>query len=147
MNTNLFLNVIKNINDKEAQSTINQSINNFCFIVLHLVDARYYIAKTLNIDIKNPLTEYENITHPEDIKNYPKLDVLKNYWINLDLVLSEKLNSLDNDSLNIETETTFPYVGNKTKDIISFLLQHESLHIGQLSILRKLLGKDSLSYK
>ena len=53
-NTRLFFNSLKEISEDNAVYRVSPNTNNVSFIALHVLDARYFLAKYIGIDIENP---------------------------------------------------------------------------------------------
>ncbi|MBU1095037.1 MAG: DinB family protein [Bacteroidetes bacterium] len=147
LNTKLFTNCFNDVNDSMASKCINDAINPMNFIALHLLDARYYLAKFAGVHIESPYSQItKGAEKPCDIKNYPPVNEMILNWTDIGNLLADTISNLKSDFLSSSYRTKFP-VENKTKlGVITFLVQHESYHIGQLGLIRKLHGLPAMSY-
>ena len=146
VNTNLLLNSFKGVSEELALKRPNKRTNSMMFILLHTLDARYFMLKELGMKIKNPFAKYIDWANTiEDIKEYPKLKRALSDWKKIDTVLQEKLSRLTQKQIDKKTNMEFPG-GNKAIDMIAFLAEHEAYHVGQLAFIRKFLGLKSVTF-
>lgn len=147
VNSALFANAFKDVDDKTASKRPNEKTNSMIFLVLHSVDSRYYILNLLGSKAKNPYAEeYKDVRIVEDVKKYPLLEELLKEWKKTDRLLSKKLGELKPKQLKSKTDYKFPFVDKTLHGALSFLAAHESYHIGQLGLIRKYLGLPSVSF-
>jgi len=66
-------------------------------------------------------------------------------WNAISGIISEALANLPADALEADAPNV-PIPGGKLGDFFDFLMHHEAYHIGQMGILRKFLGKESMKY-
>jgi len=67
-------------------------------------------------------------------------------WQSLSKALIERFTLLSGQELDAPFGRALPIEDGSTLGAIAFMLQHESYHIGQLSLLRRLLGLEAMSY-
>ena len=146
INSTLLLNAFKDVDEKIALKRPNKKTNSMMFILLHTIDARYFILQNIGVKIKNPFAKYVNWSNTiNDIKDYPKLSRVLNDWKKLDGVLIEKFNRLTTKKIESKIEMDFPG-GNKILSMIAFMSEHEAYHVGQLAFIRKYLGLKSVTF-
>lgn len=147
VNSALFVNAFKDVDDATASKRPNEKTNSMIFLALHSVDARYYILNLLGSKAKNPYAEeYKDVRMIEDVKKYPPLEELLKEWKKTDRLLTKKLGELKLKQLKSKTDFKFPFVDKTLHGTISFLAAHESYHVGQLGLIRKYLGLPSVSF-
>lgn len=147
LNTKLFLNCLKEVDDKSAYKRFNKITNNLIFIAIHLLDARYYICNYIGAKVKNPLEdELKDVRKIEDMKQLPGLKDIIDLWEKVSNNLESAISKVTNSELAKKSKFKFPVDDNSKLGGISFLIQHESYHIGQLGFLRKSLGFKPMKY-
>jgi hypothetical protein len=79
------------------------------FILLHTLDARFFLLKELGVKTQNPFCKYMDWSNTiDDIKKYPKLTRVINEWKKTDEVLAKKINRLTTKQIDKETNMNFP---------------------------------------
>lgn len=146
VNSTLFINSFKDVEEKIVLKRPNKRTNSMIFIALHLIDARIFILVQLGVKIKSPLAKYADWAKSiEEIKIYPKLSRVLSEWKKLDIVFMKKLNILSAKQLEVKLNMDFP--GGKTVfNMITFLSEHEAYHAGQLGLVRKFYGFPAAQY-
>ena len=116
------------------------------FLLLHTIDARYFMLKYTGVNIKNPFGKYIDWANTiEDLIEYPKLKRVLSEWKKLDKVFTDKLNRFRSKQLDKELDMEFPG-GRKVLNMITFLAEHEAYHVGQLAFIRKYLGLKAVTF-
>jgi hypothetical protein len=150
----LFNNVLEGIENDQGSERLSEQVNHMQWISGHLTNSRYGAAAMLGIKVSFPYADvYMDKTNPpphnraidRSIK-YPSLTEIKKSWNDLAPIFMEKLSGLTDEKLAAETLFAVP-TGKTILDFLSFISSHESYHIGQMSIIRKYLGKDAMSYR
>src|ERR1700689_3331271 len=155
LHSRLFNNVLEGIEDTNGNKRVTEEVNHLQWIAGHLANVRYNHAPMLGIKEIYPYKElYTDPTLPppsnrpidESIK-YPSLsETLKN-WNTLAPVFVERVVNLSKAQQSTELPFGTP-IGDKTMlGLFGFLSSHEIYHIGQMSLIRKYLGFDSMSYQ
>lgn len=125
----------------------NPKANNVIFLASHLVDARYFLGNYLGMDVQFPFKQLLGEgTRIEDVKTFPGIDELKTAWKEVSVLLSKALDGLDKDTLWRQSEIPFPIADPTVLGGIAFVMEHESYHIGQMGLLRKILGLPAMVY-
>jgi uncharacterized damage-inducible protein DinB len=147
LNTRLFFSCLQDVDDAAAQKRMDAHANSAAFIAVHLVDARRFLAEYLGVPPQRlPAELLPEARSVEDVREYPTLDCLGETWRFVSVVLRERLSDLSGEELNAPSSRSFPIEDGSVLGGIAFMLQHESYHIGQLSLLRRLLGFPPMSY-
>jgi uncharacterized damage-inducible protein DinB len=152
LNTRLYLNCLEGLGDASVLQRPNSETNNIAFIACHILDNRYFLTQDVGLTLEHPLANHTIFSDPsirsvDDVKDYPALEHVRNAWKNLSVTLLDHLPAMTEEALQQTTDNPYPVEDKSTLAGIAFLLQHESYHIGQLSLLRKYLGLKAMSYK
>jgi hypothetical protein len=148
LNTDLVRNCLEGVTADDALRRPIPRGNNLAFIVAHLVDARHFLAKLLGRPLENPLTAtLGDVSTIEEVKDLPSLDELRAMWGAISGHLEECLLSAPPETLAAEVDQLFPIADGSVLGAVTFLLQHESYHVGQLGLIRKSLGYEAMSYE
>lgn len=147
LNSRLFVNCLKDIDDETARTRINERTNNVAFISSHVVDTRYYLAHLLGIEATNPFKEVlEGLNNIEQFTEFPVVREVRAAWREVSRLLSERFATLTAEELRAASSGSFPIEDGSVLGAIAFLIQHESYHIGQLGFLRKCFELEPMSY-
>jgi hypothetical protein len=147
LNTKLLINATQDVTHQLSLKRIDTRINNIIFITAHLLDARYYMANFSGCDITSPFNEiFKSVNHVEDSKKLPPLKALLIDWQKSEDILLKHLEKIDKDRLQAKSPAAFPVEDSSVFGAITFLISHESYHIGQVALLRKALGLPSMNY-
>lgn len=151
----LFNNVLEGIEDPKGSEQLTDQVNHLQWIAGHLTNAHYGIAMRMGFsDLKFPYWElYTDTTLPPPSNRpinaatkYPSLTEIKKYWNDLSPVFNKALSKFTDEQLAAGIPFPVP-TGNTLLDFFNFIASHDSYHIGQMSIIRKYLGKSAMSYK
>jgi uncharacterized damage-inducible protein DinB len=111
-----------------------------------MVESRYYILKVLGDKASSPFADRVGWKAIEEIPELPTLEEIDSAWTEVAALVDQKLRSLTREQLDAPHETQMP-IESKTKlGIVGFMAQHDSYHLGQLSILRKSAGLPAMVY-
>jgi uncharacterized damage-inducible protein DinB len=149
LNSRLLLNALEGIDEETARRRPNESTNHVAFLACHLVDARYYLARILGLASESPFKEIlDEAKGIDDVKEFPTLNEIRAAWQAVSRELSEHVGGLDAAALEKPAPYDFPIEGGKTTlGCLTFLIQHDSYHLGQIALLRRLLGLEPMSYR
>lgn len=147
INTRLFRNTLAGVDDASAQRRPGPEGNNMTFIAVHLLDARAWLVRYLGGQYRHPFEdEFAAVTSIDDIDRFPALDSIVAAWNEASEHLRERLVSVTDEEIERESEQEFPIGDRSVLGGLAFLLQHESFHIGQLALIRRILGFGAMSY-
>ena len=69
-------------------------------------------------------------------------------WTDVSAKLSAHLATLDAAQLEKPADTEFPIEGGNTaQGCLTFLVQHDTYHLGQIALLRRFVGLEARSYR
>jgi uncharacterized damage-inducible protein DinB len=154
LDNRLFNNVLEGIEDIKGSKRLSEQVNHLQWIAGHLTNSRYGIAAAIGLKASFPYSDiYTDPSQPPPHNRalsgslkYPSLTEIKKSWNDLAAAFVEKISGLGSEQLT--SGIPFPVPTGKTfLDLLSFIASHESYHIGQMSIIRKYLGLDAMSYK
>jgi uncharacterized damage-inducible protein DinB len=147
LNTDLLLNCLDDLTDAEAQQRLAAGGNSVTFLASHLVDSRHFLVTRLGRPLPNPLARFlADVRSIEEIRDLPPLEDIRSAWLEVSAHLYTVLDSLTADELREPNAHKFP-IGDKSRlGMITFLIQHDSYHLGQVAFLRRQLGRPPMSY-
>ncbi len=147
MNAQLFRNCLEGLSDAKAGLRPSKDCNSPAYVAAHLVASRYYLLKTLGVERANPLERYTgNWKGIDEISEWPTLQQTDRAWSEVNDALDERLHRITPKELDTAITTQLPLATKTTLGMLTFLVQHDSYHIGQLSLLRKYAGLPAMQY-
>jgi uncharacterized damage-inducible protein DinB len=147
LDTRLFLNCLDGLSDEAARQRHGDGVNNAAFIAAHVTDTRFYIFRTLGGELANPLSaSLDNAKSIDDITDWPTLDTIRGAWRAVSDAIDARLDTLGPDDLSAAVDARFPGVERTRLGALTFLVQHDAYHIGQLALLRKHAGLPAMRY-
>lgn len=148
LNTRLVLNCLAGVDGPTARRRITPDTNSMAFLLAHLADARHFLANTLGVPFANPLADQLKYGASEDeVGPLPELSILVDAWRKVSSHLVTALPGIPPERLDTPSATRFPIGDPTTLGTVTFLVQHESYHLGQLGLLRRALGLPAMSYR
>ncbi len=143
----LFLNCLDGMSDEAARQRLTTETNNVTFIAVHLIDARYYLAKQLGSGMAHPFGDvFENVRGIEAMPYWPPLESVRMAWEAVTAEVNAMLEGISEDDLSTKTAARFPVDDKTLLGTLAFLVHHEAYHIGQLSLLRTAVGLPAMKY-
>jgi uncharacterized damage-inducible protein DinB len=148
LNRRLFLNCLEGLVDEDLSRKLAERSNSVGGVLCHLLDARCYLVEILEGKVENRLTEQlRSLTTAEELKPFPTLGELRSAWGQASDVLAGRLELIPPAHLDVPSSDRLPVQDPSTLGALAFLFQHESYHIGQLSLMRKALTGKPMSYR
>jgi uncharacterized damage-inducible protein DinB len=148
LNTRLFLNCLDGLSDETARVRHASGVNSATFIAAHVTDSRFFILKTLGGTLENPLSaSLDKAKSIDDITDWPALDTIRGAWTEVSSAIDGQLVASTSDDLSTAVDARFPGVERTRLGALTFLVQHDSYHLGQLALLRKPAGLPAMSYR
>lgn len=147
LNTRLFQNALNGVDDGVAQERPGKA-NNIAFLTLHLIDARYFTARMLGIeDAHNPFADVtEDVNSVNELGEIPSLAELMFAWQEVSDLLADRLQEIGSQELEAEAPHEFPIERGDVLGALAFMLAHESQHIGQIGLLRRIHGLAAMKW-
>ena len=148
LNTRLFLNCLDGLTDATARLRHASGVNSATFIAAHLTDSRFFILRTFGGGLENPLSPFlDKAKTIDEITSWPSLDSVRTAWADVSTALDSQLAASTGDDLSATVDARFPGVERTRLGALTFLVQHDSYHLGQLALLRKPAGLPAMSYR
>ena len=133
LNVSLFKNCLAGVTDDIACKRPNDRTNNIAFIALHVVNAWYHIARCLSLDIHDPFEEqYKHVASVDQCATFPPVAEMITAWENVSSILSARCELVSEEELVVPSKIKLSGCDQTVLDELTFLVQHESYHIGQL---------------
>jgi uncharacterized damage-inducible protein DinB len=147
LQTALFLSALENISDAETNQYVNESLNSIKWIAGHLVNTRMTLLLILTGKGEDPVYAklFGKGTSGNRNQTYPDIEEVKRKWEYITTEIIESMQQATDDLLlgSPPFQTSIP---DKTLlGLIAFFILHESNHLGQMSILRKITVRPVLS--
>jgi uncharacterized damage-inducible protein DinB len=147
LNTKLFRNCLDGITDDQAATRPSSTTNSTAFVAAHVADARFYLLTVLGAQQPNPLATYlAGAKSIDDVKEWPSLDVIQRAWTDASHALRDRLDVMTPAELDAPVTTHFPLADQTVIGALTFLVQHDTYHIGQLALLRRHVGLPAMRY-
>lgn len=96
-----------------------------------------------------PLTPYlAGVRGVDEAARLPSLDVIRDAWTSASHALRDRLETISSQELEAAVSNAPPVPGTDKSGLglLTFLVQHESHHLGQLATLRKYVGLPAMKY-
>ena len=148
LNTRLLLNCLDGLTDETARKRHGDGVNSAAFIAVHVTDSRFFILRTLGGSFENPLSPFlDKAKTIDDITEWPSLGVIRAAWTAVSTAIEETIDAASAVELETAVDARFPGVDRTRLGALTFLVQHDSYHLGQLALLRKPAGLPAMSYR
>jgi uncharacterized damage-inducible protein DinB len=148
LNTRLLRNCVDGLTDAQAAERPTPATNSVAFIAAHLADSRFYLLKALGAERENPLARYFAASRSiDDLKELPPMAETLSAWSDASHALRDRLEAITASELDATVNTKFPMPEPTLLGTLTFLVQHDSFHVGQLALLRKYTGFPAMSYR
>jgi uncharacterized damage-inducible protein DinB len=147
LDARLLLNCTDDLTDAERLARPAPTINSPAFLVAHLVESRHYLLDLLGHDVPNPVAPYVGAARSmAEVEAMPAAGELRAAWIAMVEATRTALADVDAARLDAPVPQRLPGSDGTLLGAIAFLLQHESYHVGQLALMRRLLGRPAMRY-
>jgi uncharacterized damage-inducible protein DinB len=148
LNTRLLLNCLEGLTDETAQVRHSAGVNSATFIAAHVTDSRFYLLRMLGGSRDNPLSVFlDKAKTIDEVTELPSLETIRGAWNAVSADLESTLATATGESLDFPVEPRFPGVDRTLIGALTFLVQHDSYHVGQLALGRKPAGLPTMSYR
>ena len=147
LNTRLFRNCLAGLADPEARERPSDSTNSAAFVAAHLADSRYYILSLLGGTQSSPLKGAEGgFNDIAKVSAYPPVTEILAAWSGVADLLDRRLKTMTTAQLDAPLDPGFPLDNKSLLGVLTFMVQHDSYHLGQLGLLRKYAGLPAMAY-
>ena len=148
LNSHLYLNTLVDMDDDQASWRPTAQTNSAAYVALHLVDTRYYMATHIGLTLVNPFAAMlKDARSIGDLRTLPRLEDVRSAWKHVTGETRVRFGQMTSGHLDAIASAKLPIDEKTTLDMLSFMMQHESYHIGQLGLLRKQMGLPAMSYR
>lgn len=140
-NASLFRSALAGIGDGDDWLHRSGEANHLAFLGVHLVGARHYVVNFLGGSSTDPLEKYHSEARGiEDVERFPPPGKVLAAWDGVAPALNSALASVAAEFLDAESGLPFPAPGPTRLDALAFFAQHETYHIGQMCLIRRIHG-------
>ena len=140
-------NCLAGLTDDQARVRPTASTNSAAFVAAHLVDSRFYTLGLLGIKRESPLTGAKGgFNDIAQVTSYPTLAEIAKAWTSASEAMEQRLGTLTAAELDAPLDPGFPVEPKTLLGVFTFLVQHDSYHLGQLALLRKQAGLPAMTY-
>jgi uncharacterized damage-inducible protein DinB len=147
INTKLFRNCLHGMTQAQAEARPSGQTNSALWVAAHMVKARYGLLKWLGAERQNPLPAALLAARSiDEVREWPSVPDVLAAWTDASHALRDRLAAMTPAQLSAPVEVRFPVFEQTTYALLVFMVQHDSYHLGQLSVLRKLAGLPGMSY-
>ncbi len=149
MHSQSFKNALEGISEKAALERIDNKTNHVVWMTGNLVNCRYWIGSLLGIADKDPCEDLfaEGRSLDENL-SYPTLEELKKNFAVISPTVYQKLLSATDEQLDkaFSFGMNIPFVPENVLNLIGMCIGREDYLLGQIGLMRKLLGLKGISY-
>ncbi|HEV8357200.1 MAG TPA: DinB family protein [Gemmatimonadales bacterium] len=147
LNTRLFRNCLAGLTEEQARARPSATANSAAFVAAHVADSRFFLLKMLGATRPCPLERYLGGRKGiDEITEWPSLAQVHEAWTEAAHALRDRLAAMTPADLDAGAVSGFPIEDQSVLGVLTFLVQHDSYHVGQLSLLRKIAGLPAMSY-
>lgn len=140
MNTGLFPRVIDEISTEHLVSRPMDAGNSIRHILGHVTGSRHLVTRLLGDDQTYPYSDlFGRGKELQDVSVYPSVEEIMRLWNDISGKMMTAIESASEELLLSEAEIPAPGDPNVIGKV-SFLLFHESYHLGQIVHIRRLFG-------
>lgn len=147
LNNRLFANCLDGITEAQCHKRPSEVTNSAAFVAAHLAESRFWGLKILGAERANPLVKYLGQWKGiDEITTWPSLDEITSAWAEASAALDQRTAAITPAELDAPSESQMPLEDSSVLGLFGFMVQHDSYHVGQLSLLRKHAGLPAMSY-
>jgi uncharacterized damage-inducible protein DinB len=147
LNTRLFHNCLASLVDDQARERPSEVTNSAAFLAAHLVDSRYYTLGLLGVKQSSPLKGADGgFNDIAQVSSYPALAEIRKAWTTVAKVLDQQLAAIKPAELDAPLDPGFPLENKTVLGVVTFMVQHDCYHLGQLGLVRKFSGLPAMAY-
>jgi uncharacterized damage-inducible protein DinB len=147
LNNRLFANCLDGITDAQCHERPSDTTNSAAFVAGHLAEARFWGLKILGAERPNPLEKYLGQWKGiDEITTWPSLAEIRSAWAEASTALDTRMAAITPAELDAPSGSQMPLDDSSVLGLFGFMVQHDSYHLGQLSLLRKYARMPAMSY-
>lgn len=149
MHSQSFKNALDGISEESALHRIDNVTNHVVWMAGNLVNCRYWLADLLGLEVKDPNGKlfHEGRALDESLQ-YPSLEELKSNFAEVSPQVYQKLLQVTDEHLDSPYDfgMGIPFVKENVLNMIGMCIGREDYLLGQIGLMRKLLGLKGMSY-
>lgn len=145
LNAQLMWKAIEDVSEEHRSARSNETVNSFHWLLGHITAARFAIARTVGIDAPNPFGDHfkRGESAPGD-DGFPAISEIREKFDAITKKIAARLSEISAGELQAATENEFPSQEKTVLGALGFWQFHESVHVGQLMLLRRVFGYSGL---
>jgi len=149
LHTRLFNNVTEGLSDAESNVRSNEHINNVKWVAGHMLNTRLgNMSKIAGQPVdESYAAQFGRGVALDTTAQYPPIEEITKKWNEISPAISAGIGNIPEEILASKSPVQAPIADDTMLGLASFLVSHEAYHLGQLGILRKLSGKEAMSFK
>lgn len=141
----LFERAMSGVSNEHMHTRYDERGNSLLWIAGHITTSRYGVARLIGLPDKCPFGELFARNAPiRSHDEYPSAKEIELAFKEMSGKLMDRFEELMPEDLEMEISEGYPLPKNDVLHAISFLAFHEAYHIGQMGLVRRLLGYDAL---
>jgi uncharacterized damage-inducible protein DinB len=135
LNDDVLATALTDVTDDLARRQLRDGGPSIAWVVGHMLHHRNHIAAAIGCPSPtiDPTPFAETAT---DGRDYPGVDRLQATWIEFSSRLVPAVHALSDEGLSAPTPIALPHGERTLLDALRFVVWHETLHLGQISMLR-----------
>src|ERR1043166_7888178 len=135
------------LTDEQARARPSAAANSAAFVAAHVADSRFFLLKMLGAARPCPLGgDPGGRKAIGETTEWPSRAQVQEAWTEAAHALRDRLAAMTPADLDARADSGFPIEDQSVLGVLTFLVQHDSYHVGQLSLLRKIAGLPAMSY-
>lgn len=150
MHSQSFNNALEDVTEKAALQRIDQKTNHVVWMVGNFVNCRYWMADLLGLAISDPYEElFKEGRALDESLTYPSLQDLVDSFREISPKVYKKLLLATDEELEkpYPIGMDIPFVTENVLNMIGMCIGREDYLLGQIGLMRKMLGLKGMSYK
>lgn len=150
MHSQSFFNALDGITEQAALERNGGKTNHVAWMAGNMVNCRYWYADLLGIDEKDPNEKlFKDARALDTDLDYPSLEMLKKNFEDISPKVYQKLLAATDEQLSKEYSfgMNIPFVPENVLNMIGMCIGREDYLLGQIGLMRKLLGLKGMSYE
>lgn len=148
-----FMNSLEGFSDEETNKRLDKKMNHIKYLAGHLMNSQYSFAMIAGIKVEKKWDElFSGLGKSKALDGYPypSIEEIKNEAAVLYHKIKKGLEELPNEVLEKEYPGSLIAKSGifdaSIGDLWAFLNMHQAYHLGQIGILRKGFGKETMEY-
>ncbi len=149
MHSQSFKNALDGISEESALRRIDNQTNHVIWMAGNLVNCRYWLASLLGLEDKDPNAHlFSEGRSLDETLQYPTLDELKLNYAEVSPKVYHQLLQVPDEHLDSPCHfgMGIPFVQENVLNMIGMCIGREDYLLGQIGLMRKLLGLKGMSY-